>query len=76
MLTADLLLEINVFFLQPRLQCGDLLIRPHVLNRQRHLIRYFLQELHIGFGVLVLFLTPHVERADALSPNDQGHHAK
>ena len=68
MLTADLLLEINVFFLQPRLQCGDLLIRPHVLNRQGDLIGHFLQELRVRVGVPILVTAGHVESTDALCP--------
>src|SRR2546425_1543974 len=41
---ANLLLEVDIFFLESHLQRRDFFIRLHVLDGERDLIRHFLQE--------------------------------
>src|SRR5579863_1754141 len=70
-LGANLFLEVDVFLLQPRFQPRDLFVGFHVLDRQRHLGRHFLQKLRVRFGILVLLPAHYAEGADALAPQNQ-----
>ena len=71
MLTLDLLPEVDVLALEPRLECGDLLVRLHVLDGDGDLVGHVLQERGVGVRVLVLLYAGHGEDADRRAPGNQ-----
>jgi len=73
-LGPDLLLQIDVLALEPRLQRRDLLVGFHVLDGHGHLVRHFLQKDRVGHGVLSERGARHAQRADARAADDQRHH--
>ena len=72
---AYLFPQIHILFLQPRFQFANFFVRPHIGHGQRHLIRHILQQLHVGFAVLVFFRAPDSQRTNTLPSHDQRHDA-
>src|SRR2546422_2895698 len=70
-LGVDLILEVDVFALQPRLQRRDLLIGLHVLHGQGDLVCDLLEKDRIRFRVPIGRSAIQVQRANALLPGDE-----